>query len=161
MWALLLPIQFILALTLASDNLEAPERTFDLSKFPNFQEVYIAISWVGGRLPWIPAALSTLKPTTSPHLSTITLRFTRVRSVNRPARAVIKDMRDDIQWVTDESIRINREFEGAVNFTVHRDSGFAEFDKFQVSFRFLVDHVSWLCRLTLVRSPQELQYYGR
>jgi len=45
-------------------------------------------------------------------------------------------MGDDLQWVADEFIRIDREFERTVNITVFRDSGFKELDTFQVSFRF-------------------------
>ena len=91
---------------------------------------------MGGRLVWIPAALSTLKPATSPRLSTIKLRFTRVRSVNRPTKTLIKNMGDDLQWVIDEFARMEREFEGGVSFTVVRDSGFEELDTRKVRFRF-------------------------
>ena len=45
-------------------------------------------------------------------------------------------MGDDLQWITDEFARIEREFEGAVSFTVIRDSGFEELDALKVSFRF-------------------------
>jgi len=97
--------------------------------------VDIAVCWAGGRLFWIPAALSTLSPTTSPHLSAIKLRFTRVSSVKRPTKTLIKNMGDDLRWVTNEFSRIGREFEGAVSFTVVRDSRFEELDTGKVSFR--------------------------
>ena len=90
---------------------------------------------MGGRLLWIPAALSTLRPATSPHLSAIKLRFTRVRSVNRPTKTLIKNMGEDLQWVVDEFARIKHEFERAVSFTVIRDSGFEELDTLKVRFR--------------------------
>jgi len=123
----------ILALTLALDDLGAVERSFDLSKFLNLQELEIAICWLGGRLLWIPVALSTVRPVTSPHLSAIELRFTRVHPFSRPAE-ILQSMGDDLQWVADEFIRISREFEGAV----YLDSGFKKLDKFQVGFRDLV-----------------------
>ena len=48
------------------DRVEAPERSFDFSEFPNVQHVAFGVNWVGGGLFWIHAALSTLRPATSP-----------------------------------------------------------------------------------------------
>jgi len=61
------------------DSIGAFGRPFDLSKFPNLHEVDIGVGWKGGSLLWIPMTLSTLRPATSPHLSVIKLRFTRLR----------------------------------------------------------------------------------
>ena len=128
------------------------ERSFDFSKSPNLQEVDIALCWMGGRLLWIPAALSTLGRVTSPYLSVIKLRFTRVRSVNRPTRTLIKSMGDDLQWITDEFARIEREFEGAVSFTVIRDSGFEELDTLKVSKLSFLRSKSYFAILSTLRS---------
>ena len=96
-----------------------------------------------GRLLWIPVALSTLGPATSPHLSAIKLRFTRVRSVKRPTKTLIKNMSEDLQWIVNEFTRIGRESERAVSFTVIRDSGFEELDTLKARFRFCgVDDIS-------------------
>ena len=49
---------------------EALERSFDLSQSQNLQEVMFSfvVGSRGGGVPWIPLALSTLRPATSPHL---------------------------------------------------------------------------------------------
>ena len=49
------------------DGHETFERSFELSKLPNLQEVNLGstIGWLNGGLPRIPVALSTLKPATS------------------------------------------------------------------------------------------------
>ena len=68
-------------------------------------------------------ALSTLRPTTSPRLSVIRLRFAGP-PVDLPIKTLIKDTANDLRRVAGEVARIEREFEGAVNFTVLRDSVF-------------------------------------
>lgn len=111
------------ALTLFPDayGREAVHRSFDLSKFPNLEEVKFGFSVrsTDGGLSWIPVALSTLKPVTSPHLSAIRLDFADT-IVNQP----IKGAANDLRWISAEIARIEREFEGAVNFTMPRDPGF-------------------------------------
>jgi len=87
-------------------------------------------------LPWIPMALSTLRPTTSPHLSTIRLDFAGAIIGSRHVETSIRDMGDDLRRLADEATRIEREFEGAVNLTVLRDSRFeVVFDTLNVRFR--------------------------
>ena len=124
-------------------------RYFNFSKFPNLQEVElgVSISWRGGGIPWIPIALSTLKYSTSPHLSTIQFDFSCSPGVTRPVEAVIEEVGRDLQRVADEVTRIQHEFEGTVNFTALLDSVFTEvLDKLNVRFRFVIwtrppDHV--------------------
>ena len=121
-------------------------RSFDFSKFPNLQEVDIGVGWKGGSLVWIPTALSTLKPATSPHLSTIKLNFFRSPNVRWITGDLVKDAGNDLRWVADEVSRIEREFEGVVDFTVLRDLRFkAALDALNVRFRFCgVDETSLL-----------------
>ena len=91
---------------------------------------------MGGGLPWIPVALSALKPSTSPHLSTIQLNFTWLSSAYQSVETAIEGAGDDLRRVADEVTRIEREFEGAENLTVVWDSGFkAVLEKLDVRFR--------------------------
>lgn len=127
-----------------ADGCETFGRPFDLSKFPNLQEVSFGIGWFGGGIPWIPPALSSIRPATSPHLSAIQLSFDHPLPANRYIdAAMIKVMDSDLRWVADEVARIEREFEGAVNLVVLRDAGFkVVLDKLNVRFHFgWVDHV--------------------
>ena len=79
---------------------------------------------MGGGLLWIPKVLSTLRPATSPRLSTIQLNFTRPYIASRSVEAAIKATGDDLRWVADEIARIEREFWGAVEVNVCLDSSF-------------------------------------
>ena len=128
------------------DGHENFERSFDFSKFPNLREVDLGVSWTGGGLPWIPMALSTFTPITSPCLSVLQLNFVRPHYVGRPVHDVIEVAGKDLRWMTDEVTRIEHEFEGAVNLTVFRDPEFGVvFDTLNVRFRFCgTDDASWL-----------------
>ena len=124
-----------LALSPVVDRNEAFERSFDFSKLPNLQEVELRVSWIGGGLRWIPAALSTLRPATSPRLSTIQLDFSH--RVVQSIQAAFEYAGSDLRWVADEVARIVREFEGAVTVTVLRDSQFEMvFDTLKARFNF-------------------------
>jgi len=91
---------------------------------------------MGGVLPWIPSALSTLGHATSPRLSTIRLKFAGPPIASLPVESLIKDMGNDLRRIADEADRIGREFGGTVNFTVIRDSVFeATLDTLNVSIR--------------------------
>ena len=81
-------------------------------------------------------ALSTLKRSTSPRLSS--LRLDCVGSpIEQSVVSLIEDMGNDLLSIANEFIRINHEFKGAVNPTVVRDSGFeVVLDALNVSFRF-------------------------
>jgi len=70
-------------------------------------------------------ALSTLSPTTSPHLSSPQLTFTGPPA-NPPAKSLIKVMGNDLRWIADQVARIEREFGEAMNITVFRDLKFGE-----------------------------------
>ena len=100
------------------DGVEASDRSFDFSKFPNFQEVRFEVGWERGGLRWVPAALSTLTLATSPRMSTIRLNFVPHSSSTRSIEALLRDAGGDFRWVADELARIGREFEGAVDVTV-------------------------------------------
>ena len=105
------------------DRPETSERSFNLSNFPNLQEVnfdYRAF-WTDESLSWIPAALSTLTPATSPRLSVITLDLSCSPVGDHPAETLIANAGVDLRRVADEVARIEREFKGAVNITVVRD----------------------------------------
>ena len=105
-------------------------RSFDFSKCPNLKEVDIGTGGKSGELFWIPVALSTLRPATSPHLSAIKLNFFHL-----PAGSLIEDASNDTVWLADEVARIEREFEGTVDFTVLRSPG-DDVDKLDVRSRF-------------------------
>ena len=119
------------------DGRESFERSFDFSKFPNIQQINFGVHWVHGGLHWIVVALSTLKPTTSPRLSKISLSF------GGPSLLIflyyitgtmnLRDLGNDLQFVAEEFARIEREYQGAVRLTVHRTSEFAQLDRLNVS----------------------------
>jgi len=118
--------------TVSPHDGETFERSFDLSNLPNLKGVDFGVGWLRGGLLWIPVALSTLRLTTSPHLSTIQLTFIRSSTVSQSVQDMIKCTRNDLLSVADEVARIEREF-GGVNVTVRRDSGFKEaFDQFNI-----------------------------
>ena len=100
-------------------------RSFNFSEFPNLQELDFWVGWMSGGLPWIPAALSTLKSATSPHLSAIRLSFLRASPPIWPADTSVERTSGDLQRVAGEVARIESEFGGAVNLTVFRDESFA------------------------------------
>jgi len=80
-------------------------------------------------------ALSTLRPAASPRLSVIKLDFTSFTGVL--VETIIADMGSDLRRIADEVARIEREFDGAVNFAVLRDSGFgAAFNSLNARCRF-------------------------
>ena len=68
-------------------------------------------------------ALSTLRPATSPCLSTIPLDFVYM-PVYRPVETLVEKMGNDLRWATDEFNWIEREFEGGVKLTVIRGPGY-------------------------------------
>jgi len=107
------------------DGRDSFERSFDLSKFPNLQEVTFGsmIGRMNQGVPWIPTALSTLRPTTSPRLSAI--RYVLIDPpTNQPAETSIRNMRIDLRRIADEVVRIRREFEGSVDLTLVPGLGF-------------------------------------
>ena len=103
---------------------EVLERSFDFSEFPKLEEVNFShlISEMSLGLLWIPMVLSTLSPTTSPHLTSLQLTFLGSPSDLPPT--FFEDLGDDPQRIADQVIRIEREFEGAVKSMVIRDPKF-------------------------------------
>ena len=77
-----------------------------------------------GGLLWIPKALPTLKPVTSPRLSAIKLSFARSRTSFLYTEMVVTNAGNDLRRIADEVARIEREFEGAVELNVYRDQWF-------------------------------------
>ena len=115
-----------LTLPLGADpDSKAFGRSFNFSEFPKLKEVNFshAVNQMRKGLPWIPMALSTLSPTTSPHLSSVRLAFIGSPSYLRE-EFPIEDMGNDLQRIADQVTRIKREFDGAVNSTVIRDPKF-------------------------------------
>ena len=140
------------------DSRKVLGRSFDFSKLPNLQEVHFGVGWMAGGVLWIPMALSTLRPVTSPRLSSIQLDFSRPLTANRSIQAAIGDAGDHFRRVADEVARIQREFKGAVGLSVARDSGFkVVFDTLNVRFHFRrADDTS--CWFFLIHSLQILQH---
>ena len=94
---------------------------------------------MGGRLLWIPTALSTLRRATSPHLSAIKLHFTQSPTFKVETLTGLEDINNDLRWAADEFARIERDFEVAVNLTVLQDLGFGVmFNALNVRFLFAV-----------------------
>ena len=140
------------------DGHGAFERSFDFSEFPNLQEVAFAVGWMDGSLAWIPRALSTIKPATSPRLSVIQLNFSRPIIAIRSVDALITDTSDDLRWVADEIARIKGEFEGAVDLAVHWDSSFrVVLDALNVRFLLLANKRRLGIFFILIHSLQILQ----
>ena len=126
----------VLTLTLSPNvgGCEAFERSFDFSKLQNLEEVDFRVGWTGGSLLWIPMALSTLRPATSPRLSTIRLDFSHPSTATRSVESAIEITGNNLRQVADE---IEREFEGAVNLTVLWDPVFeAVSESLNVRFQF-------------------------
>jgi len=102
---------------------EVLDQSFDFAKFPNLKEVKFNINWAAGDLLWIPAALSTIKPATSPRLSIIQLKLG-----GRSLRYIPEDPRErlvgDLQLIEKELTRIGREFMGVLDLIVTRYPGF-------------------------------------
>ena len=89
-------------------------------------------------------ALSTLRPVTSPCLSTVRLDFARSLLVDRTVESLIEGTANDLRRVADEVARIEREFEGAVRLTTVRDTVFGKvLDTLKVRFHICgIDDIS-------------------
>ena len=114
----------ILTLSRDADGRESFEQSFDCSKFPNLEELKFGFGWNSGGLLWISMALSTLRPSTSPRLSTIQLTLHGLPSAARPTGYFVDELLDDLQRIEDEVTRIDQEFGGAVNLIVPRNLWF-------------------------------------
>jgi len=113
------------------------EHSLSSSKFPNLQEVNFVfrLGNMNNGLPVIPGALSTLRPATSPRLSAVRLEFTYESTAFRSVELMTGEVWICLRQAANEVARIEREFEGAVNFTVVPDSRFEMvLDRLKVRF---------------------------
>lgn len=89
------------------------DRPFDFAKCRNLKEVALTLNSASTSLPWFYMTLSTIKSSTTPHLSVLHL------DLPQPNR--IADWRilfaDDLRLLDEEIARVRREFGGAVNLT--------------------------------------------
>jgi len=83
--------------------------------------VDFSVRWVGGGLLWIPKALSTLRPATSPHSPAIQLNFALHPTTDRSVETLLHDAGSGLCLVADEFTRIEREFGGVVHLSVGLD----------------------------------------
>ena len=87
--------------------------------------------------------LSTIKPATSPCLSIIPVDLTHSCDTTKSPECLTEDARDNLQWIANEAVRIEREFDRAVNLTVSRNPEFkAVLDALSVRFRSV--SVDWM-----------------
>jgi len=75
------------------------------SAFPN-QTSELQLSSSLGRAVrcWIPTALSTIKPATSPCRFTIRVGLARSYDTTQSPERLVGDVREDLRWVTDETV---------------------------------------------------------
>ncbi|KAF9645584.1 hypothetical protein BDM02DRAFT_492760 [Thelephora ganbajun] len=121
---------------LYNDDSETFERSFDFSKSRSLREVTFNLHWIYNDLHWIHMALSTLKPATTPHLSSIYLSFKDPGYLSRPSSAQLEKNPNDLQGVADEFVRIGREYDGEVDITVVLDTGHRLLGIYNVRFCF-------------------------
>ena len=96
---------------------EGLDRTFDFMKSPNLEELKFEIRLTARDLHWISEAISTLKPTTSPRLSTLRLT-TSYRLPEDLMPDHLKEHLGNVTQLVEEVARVEREFMGAVKVTV-------------------------------------------
>ena len=98
------------------------------------------LQWLRGPLRYIPVALSTLKPSTSPRLSHVHLGLT---GLTCPSRYILyealppENLGGDLRRIADEFSRIEREYTGAVDLSVFGGTGVERLDTINVRFSFL------------------------
>ncbi|KAF9781853.1 hypothetical protein BJ322DRAFT_249939 [Thelephora terrestris] len=104
-------------------SFEAPRRSFDFAQLPNLKEMNFAVKWLTGDLLWIPTALSTIKPVTSPHLSSIRLSFSG-RDLQEIPPHPRERLINELTVIGEDAARIEREFAGILDLTVVWYPGF-------------------------------------
>ena len=114
---------------------ESLQRSFDFSKFPRLRTVTLGLRWTRtqGPLHYIHTALSTLKPSTSPHISHVHLRFT---GPTYPTHYFSPET-SDLENLGNDLPRIERGYEGAVWLSVFRSMQFRRLDGLDLRFTFL------------------------
>ena len=75
----------------------------------------IEVGLVHGGLLWVPMALSTLKPATSPRLFAIRFSYFTIHARDPDIGAI----KEDLRRTADEVARIRCEFEGAVDVAMN------------------------------------------
>ena len=122
---------------------ESLQRSFDVSKFPRLRTVTLCLrwTWTQGPLHYIQTAFSTLKPSTSPHISHVHLRFTGPTYLTyylSPETSDLENLGNEpLPRIADELSRIERGYEGAVWLSVFRSMEFRRLDRLDVRFPFL------------------------
>jgi hypothetical protein len=98
--------------------------------------VSLHVKWLFGRLDWIPEALSTFKPATSPRLTKVHLGFDypldQIESQNSHDHSELEDLDRELHWIARELARIEREYEGTVNIVVMMGEEFGLFTEVDV-----------------------------
>ena len=100
---------------LDSERREDFAHTFNFAKLPNLEEAKFRPHFRSG-LPWVCKTLSTIKPATSPCLSTLQFNHYTLRNFESPLEPPLSV--DDLTRVRREVFRIEREFNGAVKVTL-------------------------------------------
>ena len=107
------------------------------------------VNWVQGNLHWIPIALSTLTPATSPHSSSIYLGFDypvdRLLTHGTPETAELEELCRNLEWIADELTRIQGEYGGAVKFIVFQGPDFRRLAAAPFNVRFRSCRVDVFC----------------
>ena len=94
---------------------ESLNRTFDFTEFPNLEGLAFVTPMYARDIHWLPEAISTLKPTTSPRLSSLRL-LTRDRPPGSPVPS--KERLGNVTRLVEEVTQVERKFKGAVKVTV-------------------------------------------
>ena len=105
------------------DGTRAPNRSFDFAKLPRLKEISLTVHWVAGDLLWVATTLSTIKPVTSLHLSTIRLEFHGQRLQQIPLHTRER-LANELKFINENVTRIEREFAGVVDLTMVGYPGF-------------------------------------
>ena len=112
--------------------------SFDFSKFPNLHELTFNVKWLFGFLDWIPTALSTFKPATSPLLNEVYIGFdyplNKTYLYRDHERWELEYLSGELQWIGRELTRIEHEYEGKVNIMVIDKPKFQRLTTGDVSF---------------------------
>ena len=109
-----------LTLPLGIEDQEIFIRTFDFAKLPNLKEADIKAHLTSAALLWVHEALSTIRPSTSPHLSVLQFDYLSPRGV---PQYLIDQFRTDLRLIEGEATRIESEFFGSVKLVLTRFPG--------------------------------------
>lgn len=102
------------------ENQESFIRTFDFAKLPNLKEADIKAHLTSAALLWVHEALSTIRPSTSSHLSILQFDYFPLRGV---PQHLIDQFRIDLRLIEGEATRIESQFFGSVKLILTRFPG--------------------------------------